>query len=141
MYKLAIEAQSSLLKGQHRFVALNCRIIIEAIVKDQIGENKKYFHNLEDRIDHLQLTDNLKEKLHYIRRIGNKAAHNGNSVTHQEAYTAFNDMHRVCAYFYPPTPSSKSPKLLTLGIGIVSAVIASIATAQTIKHIEENRKK
>lgn len=140
LYKLATDAQKALLNQQHRWVALNCRIICETIVKELIGNGKDYFHNLEDKIDHLRIEETWKDKLHYLRKIGNKAAHT-HLVTNHEALTTFDYMYQICQWKYPVQKKQAKGNFLPIAIGLLSAAFASYATIKTMNYWEEKERK
>lgn len=138
-YKLAIDAQTALLNQKHARVALNCRILCEMIVKDIMINQNDCFYDLEEKIDHLQIEEIWKEKLHYLRKIGNKAIHS-HIVTSHEALTTFDYMYQICKWKYPVQKEENKGNFSYIGVSLLSAALASLATVKVMNYRDKERK-
>ena len=142
LFKLATEAHTCLIQENHRFVAINCRCMAELIVKDMAGNKRVCYENLADRIDHLQIEEIWKEKLHIIRKIGNKAAHNV-AVSHSEALATFDAMYQVCKWRYALQPAKPAAKNYGshIAVGLLSAAFAALTTVKVVNYLDTQKHK
>ncbi len=144
LYKLVAETQSAVLKEQNRMVAINCRTICESIVKEMMGNQCERFRNvgnMADRIDHLQIEETWKEKLHFIRKTGNRAVHN-DPVHRSECKLAYDYMLMICQWQYgKETPKTQEDEMLIKSaIGLLSAAFAVFATVKTMNYVNDRTK-
>lgn len=144
LYKLIAETQAVLLKEHNRFVAINCRSVCEIIVKEMMGNQCERFRNtgnMADRIDHLQIEEAWKEKLHFIRKIGNRAAHN-EPICRTESKLAYDYTLMICRWQYEtekPAPQEEE-MLIKSAIGLLSAALAVFATVKTMNYVNDRTK-
>ncbi len=144
LHKLVAQVQDALSKEENQLVAIRCRSVCEIIVKEMIENQCEQFpntRNMADRIDHLQIEETWKEKFHFIRKIGNRGAHN-ETVYRAESKLAHDYMLMICHWQYKTEKEKpqEDETLVKVAIGFFSAALAALATVKTINYMDEKNK-
>jgi len=102
---VARELENSIFSGP-RTMLTHARVFVENILIQVISAEKlpdEPWKNLKERLDLLNengyLTAEVRDALHHVRRIGNKAAHDSRQFRYSEALLSWEEIYKIVKWY------------------------------------------